>query len=245
MSMDANLLKSMIAAAAPRIVGRVDELTALDSAIGDGDHGINMKRGCSEVLAQLDAIAAKPVGEAVKAVGMALVMKVGGASGPLYGSLFLAMGKAIGQEAVTLELLPRAFAAGVEAVAARGKSMVGEKTMLDVLAPTPETLSAGGPDLAVRLRETAARTAASTTPMRATKGRAAFLGERSVGHMDPGARSSQIIVEAFHPFWKNARDRECLAGRRFAFPRRGPGNRRYGSANGRRRSQSRALPRQS
>ncbi len=200
MPLDAALLKSMIATAAQRIVDSADELTALDQAIGDGDHGINMKRGCAEVLSQIDVIAAKPVGEALKSLGMALVMKVGGAWGPLYGSLFMAMGKAFGQQAATLERLPEAFAAGVDAVAARGKSTAGEKTMLDVLTPTLETLSAGGPDLAVRLRETAARAAAATIPMRATKGRAAFLGERSVGHMDPGARSSQIMIEALSSF---------------------------------------------
>lgn len=200
MPMEAGLLKAMITTAAGRIIDSADELTALDSAIGDGDHGINMKRGCAEVLSQLDAIAAKPAGEALKAVGMALVMKVGGASGPLYGSLFMAMGKSVGQRPATLELLPEAFAAGIDAVAARGKSTAGEKTMLDVLVPTLETLRAGGPDLAARLRETAARAAAATIPMRATKGRAAFLGERSVGHMDPGARSSQIIVEALSSF---------------------------------------------
>ena len=93
MSLDPTLLKMMIAAAAGRVIDSADELTALDQAIGDADHGVNMKRGCAEVLAQADAIAAKPTGEALKAIGMALVMKVGGASGPLYGSLFIAMGK--------------------------------------------------------------------------------------------------------------------------------------------------------
>ena len=100
MSEDLNL-RSMIAAAAQQVIDRADELTALDQAIGDGDHGINMKRGCAEVLSQLDAIAAKPTGEALKAVGMALVMKVGGASGPLYGSLFMGMGKALGDRSAT------------------------------------------------------------------------------------------------------------------------------------------------
>ena len=94
-----------------------------------------MKRGCEQVLVELDAIAAKPTGEALKAVGMALVMKVGGASGPLYGSFFMAMGKKLGERHATIDLLPEVFAAGVEAVAARGKSRAGEKTMLDVLTP--------------------------------------------------------------------------------------------------------------
>ena len=96
--------------------------------------------------------------------------------------------------------MPEIVGAGVDAVAARGKSSIGEKTMLDVLAPVRDAIGAGGPDLAVRVREAAERGAAATIPMRATKGRAAFLGERSVGHMDPGARSSQIIVEALSPF---------------------------------------------
>lgn len=197
---DPKLLRSMIAATARRIVDSADELTSLDQAIGDGDHGINMRRGCAEVLSQLDAIEAKPFGEALKAVGMALVMKVGGASGPLYGSLFMAMGKALGDRPPTLAMLPEMFAAGVDAVSARGKSTTGEKTMLDVLTPTLQIVQAGGPDLASRLRDTAARAALATIPMRATKGRAAFLGERSVGHMDPGARSSQIIVETLSSF---------------------------------------------
>ena len=200
MPLDPSILRSMIAAAAEHVIESADELTLLDQAIGDGDHGINMKRGCEEVLFQLDGIAAKPTGEALKAVGMALVMKVGGASGPLYGSLFMAMDKAIGDRPATLTLLPEAFAAGVDAVAARGKSTAGEKTMLDVLTPALQTLRAGGPDLGARLRETASSAAAATIPMRATKGRASYLGERSIGHMDPGARSSQIIIEALSRF---------------------------------------------
>ncbi|HEY1783387.1 MAG TPA: dihydroxyacetone kinase subunit DhaL [Roseiarcus sp.] len=199
MSDDLNL-RSMIAAAAQQVMDHADELTALDQAVGDGDHGINMKRGCAEVLAQVDAIAARPTGDALKAVGMALVMKVGGASGPLYGSLFMGMGKALGDRSATEALLPEIVTSGFDAVAARGRSTVGEKTMLDVLAPVRDAISAGGPNLAVRVREAAERGAAATIPMRATKGRAAFLGERSVGHMDPGARSSQIIVEALSPF---------------------------------------------
>ena len=200
MSLEPLILRSMIAAASERIIENADELTALDRAIGDGDHGINMKRGCLEVLSQLAGIAQKPTDEALKAVGMALVMKVGGASGPLYGSLFMAMGKALGARPASMTLLPDMFAAGVDAVAVRGKSAAGEKTMLDVLVPVLEVVRADGTDLARRLRDAAARGAAATVPMRATKGRAAFLGERSVGHMDPGARSSQIIVEALLPF---------------------------------------------
>ena len=200
MSLDAPILKSMIAAAAERIIESVDELTSLDQAIGDGDHGINMKRGCEQVLAELDAIAAKPTGEALKAVGMALVMKVGGASGPLYGSLFIGMGKKLGDRPATMGLLPEVFAAGVEAVASRGKSTTGEKTMLDVLTPALDAIRSDEPLEPARVRKVVERAAESTIPMRATKGRASFLGERSVGHMDPGARSSQIMIETLCNF---------------------------------------------
>jgi phosphoenolpyruvate---glycerone phosphotransferase subunit DhaL len=200
MSLDPSILRSLIAAAAERVIAGASELTALDQAIGDGDHGLNMKRGSAAVLAELDAIAAKPTGEALKAVGMTLVMKVGGASGPLYGSLFMAMGKQLGDRPASLAVLPELLGAGVVAVSARGKSTAGEKTMLDVLVPVLEVARAGGPDLGARLRQTATSAAAATIPMRATKGRAAFLGERSIGHMDPGARSSEIIIEALSHF---------------------------------------------
>jgi len=196
MSLYPPVLRSLIAAAAERVIASASELTALDQAIGDGDHGLNMKRGCAAVLAELHAIAAKPTGEALTSVGMTLVMKVGGASGPLYGSLFIAMGKQLGDRPASLAMLPELLAAGVAAVSARGKSTAGEKTMLDVLVPVLEAARAGGPELGARLRNVATSAAAATVPMRATKGRAAFLGERSIGHMDPGARSSEIIIEA-------------------------------------------------
>jgi phosphoenolpyruvate---glycerone phosphotransferase subunit DhaL len=200
MSLDPSVLRSLIAVAAERVIAGASELTVLDQAIGDGDHGLNMKRGSAAVLAELDAIAAKPTGEALKAVGMTLVMKVGGASGPLYGSLFMAMGKQLGDRPASLAVLPELLGAGVAAVSARGKSTAGEKTMLDVLVPVLEVARAGGPDLGARLRKAATSAAAATIPMRATKGRAAFLGERSIGHMDPGARSSEIIIEALSHF---------------------------------------------
>ena len=200
MPLDPSNLRSMITAAAERVIASAPELTALDQAIGDGDHGINMKRGCAAVLAEVDAVVAKPTGEALKAIGMTLVMKVGGASGPLYGSLFIAMGKELGDRPASLGVLPELLAAGVAAVSARGRSTAGEKTMLDVLVPVLETTRRGGSQLGTRMRKAAANAAAGTVPMRATKGRAAFLGERSIGHMDPGARSSEIIIEALSPF---------------------------------------------
>ena len=127
----------------------------------------------------------------VKAVGTKLVMKVGGASGPLYGTLLLALAKELPAEPSRTDAV-KAFAAAISAVRARGKSDVGQKTMLDVLVPAYEALAAGGDVVAVR--ETAARAAAGTVPMRATRGRASFLGDRSIGHMDPGARSSSLMI---------------------------------------------------
>ena len=198
MDLDPNTLRSLIVAAAEGVIASATELTALDQAIGDGDHGINMKRGFEAVLDKLDAIAAQPTGEAVKAVGKTLVMTVGGASGPLYGTFFMAVGEAISGGQRLPEDLAEIFAVGVDAVSARGRSKAGEKTMLDVLVPVLETLrsEAGRPDLVSRIRRTASEAALRTAPMLATKGRASYLGARSIGHIDPGARSSCVLVNA-------------------------------------------------
>jgi phosphoenolpyruvate---glycerone phosphotransferase subunit DhaL len=187
------LLQRLILAAADEVIAHADELTELDRSVGDGDHGVNMKRGFEAVRADAAATAEKPLPEALKAIGSQLVMKVGGASGPLYGTLFLALGKEIAPDASNL---PAAFAKAVQAVEARGKSHPGQKTMLDVLAPVQAALAEGGADLPVRLPTVAASAADATIPLLATRGRASFLGERSIGHMDPGARSSALIVAA-------------------------------------------------
>ena len=189
------LHRKLIESVANCMIEHADELVALDQAIGDGDHGLNMKRGFEAVLADLDKISALPTGEALKAVGMTLVMKVGGASGPLYGTLFMSLGKAFPQE-LTVAGIADAFAVAVDAVKARGKSDAGEKTMLDVLVPLLEVLRSGADDLPKRLHVCATEAAGATVSMKATRGRASFLGERSIGHMDPGARSSELIVHA-------------------------------------------------
>jgi phosphoenolpyruvate---glycerone phosphotransferase subunit DhaL len=198
MDLAPDTLRSLIVAAAEEIIAKAPELTALDQAIGDGDHGINMKRGFEAVLDKIDAIAGQPLGEAVKTVGKTLVMTVGGASGPLYGTFFVALGDAISSGRHLPEDLAEVFAVGVDAVSARGRSKEGEKTMLDVLVPVLVTLraEAGRPDLASRIRSTASEAALRTAPMLATKGRASYLGVRSIGHIDPGARSSCILVHA-------------------------------------------------
>ena len=195
MIVDAETRRALISAVVGRVVGSADELSDLDRAIGDGDHGVNMRRGFEAVLAELDRLSALDLGEALKGVGTVLVMKVGGASGPLYGTLFIAFGKALPAE-VTREGLAAAFADAVAATKARGKSDAGQKTMLDVLVPVLAALREGGEDLAARVRRVASESAAATIPMRATRGRASFLGERSIGHMDPGARSSALMIEA-------------------------------------------------
>lgn len=198
MYLDSGILRSLIVAAAEQVIASAPELTALDRAIGDGDHGTNMKRGFEAVLGKIDAIAAQPPGEAVKTVGKTLVMTVGGASGPLYGSFFMALGEAIMGGWRLPEDLAEVFASGVNAVSARGRSKAGEKTMLDVLIPVLETLrsEAARPDLLHRVRTIASEAVERTAPMLATKGRASFLGPRSIGHIDPGARSSCVLVHA-------------------------------------------------
>ncbi len=192
----------LIDAAVAAIDRNAEELTSLDQAIGDGDHGINMKRGFQAVAETRDDLAALTLPAALQKAGMTLVMKVGGASGPLYGSLFMAMGKALDGNPGSLDQVAAMLANGVDAVKQRGKSDAGEKTMLDVLVPVSQRLQAAaaegaaGADLLNGLRATAQAGLESTRDMRATKGRASFLGARSVGHLDPGARSSQLLIEA-------------------------------------------------
>jgi dihydroxyacetone kinase-like protein len=191
--LDAKRRRELFQAVAKTVIEHSEELTALDSAIGDGDHGANMKRGFEAVLADLDAHAAKPLPEALKAAGMQLVMKVGGASGPLYGTLFMTLGRSLPEDA-DRAAFAAALKAAIDAVKARGKSDVGQKTMLDVLAPVQEAVAGNAAlgDVAAKANEAAE----ATVPMLATRGRASFLGERSIGHMDPGARSSALIVGA-------------------------------------------------
>jgi phosphoenolpyruvate---glycerone phosphotransferase subunit DhaL len=191
--MDTTLQKRLIETVARDVIERADELTALDQAIGDGDHGLNMKRGAEAVLAQLDEFAAKPLPEALTAVGRTLVMKVGGASGPLYGTLFMTLGKELTADAALPELL-HAYDTAIDALKKIGRSDFGQKTMLDVLVPVRDELAYGGDGLYRRVRQRAADAATATIPMKATKGRASFLGERSIGHMDPGARSSSLMI---------------------------------------------------
>ncbi len=176
-------------------------LTDLDSAIGDADHGINMDRGFTTVRAKLEGLTEKNIGAILKLVGSTLVSTVGGASGPLYGTAFLRAGIALdGKETVTLEDVCAAMDAAVNGIMQRGKATTGEKTMLDALVPAQQALqkaldSGATIPAALKLAADAADVGVQATiPMMATKGRASYLGERSIGHPDPGATSSALLL---------------------------------------------------
>lgn len=179
-----------------------DDVTALDQAIGDGDHVFNLQRGLEALLAQADELAPTAWDAAFKQIGMTVMSTVGGASGSLYATLFLSLAKALQGRTPELPVFSEAFATAVEAVKARGKADVGEKTMLDVLIPVSRSLAAGAAasaPLADVLREVCAAADAgveATRDMLATKGRASFLGERARGHLDPGAKTAQLMISA-------------------------------------------------
>jgi len=175
-----------------------EELVRLDTAIGDGDHGTNMDRGMRKALEKLDAQEQADPGAVLKTVAMALVSSVGGAAGPLYGTLFLQMGTALaGMDEVDLKEYAAAWRKGVEGVIARGKAEPGDKTMVDALLPAVDALERA-PDLDTGLREAqdaAERGMRATIPLLARKGRASYLGERSRDHQDPGATSTYYLYE--------------------------------------------------
>jgi len=193
MSLDRASGEELVRALAEAVIQHADELTGLDQAIGDGDHGLNMKRGFEAVLATLPGLADKALPEMLKSIGMTLVMKVGGASGPLVGTFFMELGKALPEQPTRAEFVAAADMA-INAVKARGRSEAGQKTLLDVLVPVQAVLAAGGDARAIAME--AAQAADRTTPMLAIRGRASFLGERSIGHMDPGSRSTSLLIGA-------------------------------------------------
>ena len=202
-TVDLPALSAWIGAFAADITEHREELTELDSAIGDADHGSNLDRGMTAVLAALAQQPPDSAGALFKRVGMTLVSTVGGASGPLYGTLFLRMAAAAGEvSSLDGEALATALRAGLDGVVHRGKASLGDKTMLDALAPAVDALDAAlaqQAPLADAL--SAALTAAeagrdATIPMIAHKGRASYLGERSVGHQDPGATSVTLLLAA-------------------------------------------------
>jgi dihydroxyacetone kinase-like protein len=193
MSLDRVAREKLVRALAGTVISHADDLTSLDQAIGDGDHGLNMKRGFEAVLASLPGLADKSLPEMLKAIGMTLVMKVGGASGPLVGTFFMELGKTLPEQPSRADLVA-ATEKAIEAVKARGRSEAGQKTLLDVLVPVQAVLAGGGDARAIAAE--AMQAADRTTPMQAIRGRASFLGERSIGHMDPGSRSASLLIGA-------------------------------------------------
>ena len=197
-------LSAWVRAFAARVAENKEQLTALDAAIGDADHGINMDRGMTAVLAALDGEDGPSSAAALfKKVGMTLVSSVGGASGPLYGTFFLRLGTACGDvESLDPEGFAKALRAGLDGIVARGKAEAGDKTMYDALAPAVDALDqalANGAGLGAGLSAAASAAEAgrdATTPMLARKGRASYLGERSVGHQDPGATSAALLIRS-------------------------------------------------
>lgn len=187
---------------AEKIESEKDFLTELDNVIGDGDHGINLARGFGEVEKKLDALAEKEPAEVFKSVGMTLVSTVGGASGPLYGTGFMKLGMLLkGKPEIGMADFLEAFQAAIEGIQARGKSVKGEKTMLDAMIPAKEAMESVWSETqdASKVFESGIKAAWEgveyTKTIAATKGRASYLGERSIGHQDPGATSFTMMLE--------------------------------------------------
>ncbi|MFI2367867.1 dihydroxyacetone kinase subunit DhaL [Streptomyces sp. NPDC018833] len=194
--LDAPFFRRWLTTAAAAVDREADHLTELDSAIGDADHGSNLQRGFAAVVAALEKEVPAAPGAVLVLAGRQLISTVGGASGPLYGTLLRRTGKALGDDAeVSAGQLAEALRAGVAAVAQLGGAKAGDKTMLDALEPAVAALGDSTQSFAAA-REAAEQGAVATVPLQARKGRASYLGERSIGHQDPGATSSALLVAA-------------------------------------------------
>ncbi|MFI0509118.1 dihydroxyacetone kinase-like protein [Streptomyces canus] len=191
--LDADFFHRWMTATAASVDREAEHLTALDSPIGDADHGSNLQRGFTAVATALEKEAPETPGAVLVLAGRTLISTVGGASGPLYGTLLRRTGKALGDAAeVSAEQLTEALRAGVEAVMTLGGAAPGDKTMVDTLVPAVDALGTGF----AAARTTAEQGALATTPLQARKGRASYLGERSIGHQDPGATSAALLISA-------------------------------------------------
>ena len=183
----------LIRHATQTLIDHVDELTTLDQAIGDGDHGLNMRRGALAIQAKMAALKGQSLSEALKTMGMTCMSTIGGSSGPVFGTLMVTLAKEL-PPAPTSADLASALAAAMAALTRLGKAEVGQKTLLDVLDPVQRMLALGGDGLVVRVRQCALDSAQATAAMDAIKGRASFLGDRALGHVDPGSRSMALII---------------------------------------------------
>ncbi|MGW7404833.1 dihydroxyacetone kinase subunit DhaL [Streptomyces sp. NPDC054833] len=191
--LDADFFRRWMVATAASVDREAERLTALDSPIGDADHGSNLQRGFTAVKASLEKEAPDTPGAVLTLAGRLLISTVGGASGPLYGTLLRRTGKALGDESeVSAGQLAEALRAGVDGVMALGGAAPGDKTMIDALVPAVDALGDGF----AAARAAAEEGAVATIPLQARKGRASYLGERSIGHQDPGATSSALLIAA-------------------------------------------------
>ncbi len=190
---------SFIRSATQTLIDHADELTALDQAIGDGDHGLNMKRGALAIQGKLPQLESKPLNDALKTMGMTCVSTIGGSSGPVFGTLLVTLAKELPPAPGPADLA-RALGSGIAALTRLGKAEVGQKTLLDVLDPVRRLLEnrsvQPSGDLLASVRQCALDAAQATAQMEAIKGRASFLGERARGHVDPGSRSMALIIGA-------------------------------------------------
>ena len=186
-------MQLIIQNATQTLVDHLDELTALDQAIGDGDHGLNMKRGAQAIQAKLPDMVNASLNEALNVMGKTCVAMIGGSSGPVFGTLLITLGKELPSAPTAADLAP-ALRASIKALTRLGKAEVGQKTLLDVLDPVQKVLALGGDDVIARVRQCAFDSAAATAQMDATRGRSSFLGERAKGHVDPGSRSMALII---------------------------------------------------
>jgi phosphoenolpyruvate---glycerone phosphotransferase subunit DhaL len=187
----------LIQAATQTLIDHVDELTALDQAIGDGDHGLNMRRGAQAIQAKMDVLSVQTLNEALKTMGMTCMSTIGGSSGPVFGTLLVTLAKELPEQPTSADMA-RALDAGIKALTRLGKAEVGQKTLLDVLDPVRQVLVAAGdvsgPELLARVRQCADDSVQATAHMEAGRGRSSFLGERALGHVDPGSRSMALII---------------------------------------------------
>jgi dihydroxyacetone kinase-like protein len=201
--MNTSMILDALAAVQRSILANEAQIESLDRAIGDGDHFINVRRGCEVLVALSPDLKGMPPGLALHKIGMKLLGTIGGASGPLISSFFMAMGKTLEpSEEPDRRLFAAGFAAGVEAIKSRGKADVGEKTMLDVLIPVSRLLlklaeeDTPLPTVCAQLKDEAHRNMLATKDMIASKGRASFLGERALGHIDPGCKTCEVAIAA-------------------------------------------------
>jgi len=201
--MNTTMIVDSLVAVQRAILANEASIESLDRAIGDGDHFINVRRGCEVLVGMRDDFPGLTPSQAFQKIGMKLLGTIGGASGPLISSCFIAMGKALeGHAEPDRRSFAAAFHAGVGAIKARGKADLGEKTMLDVLIPASRLLTrlaeegASLPDICAQMKDEATRNMLATRDMVATKGRAYFLGERALGHIDPGSKTCEVAIAA-------------------------------------------------